>query len=152
MSGIPSHQRHLMVQCRGGDPKIVVADGQPGSSKQARKLASAPCDVGIEVEHCVELQGGAAGGFLVRFKSLGKLSHRDQADARHVARMGLQERACRTGTFPAELPLQMNYERGVVNHAFAQRDTDRRGRASAASKRSSAASSSNVPAFARRAM
>ena len=92
MAGVVRHHGQLVVQRRGGNPQVVVADDLAGGSKLAGILPGVPGDVARQVQYREQPQALPVIGLLRGLKAFRKLADGDDADEQRGIGIGLQER------------------------------------------------------------
>jgi hypothetical protein len=121
-------QGEVVVQGRGGNPHVILANEGPTGTELPRNLAGGPGDVTVKVQYGVMVEARKAVLLLRRGEAFAELTHADDADVKGRVGMLHEEAMGRGGAAAFDLPFVVNKECGVEEHRNSipmRRTTDR---------------------------
>ena len=109
-------QGEVVVQGRGGNPHVILANEGPTRTELPRNLTGGPGYVTVKVQHGVVVEARLEVLLLRRGEAFAELTHADDADEKGRVGMLHEEAMSRAGAAALDLPFVVNKECGVEEH------------------------------------
>jgi len=109
-------QGEVVVQGRGGNPHVILANEGPTRTELPRNLTGGPGYVTVKVQHGVVAEARLAVLLLRWGEAFAELTHADDADVKGRVGMLHKEAMGRARAAALDLPFVVNKECGVEEH------------------------------------